>query len=599
MDQRMNKLWLRISSAFFLTILILLLLLWWAIASTLQTFARDQVMTQLEDTSQVITHQLQYQETEEIYQNVSNWLEDFTSDSDIRMTFIGTDGEVIVDSVHPAEEMENHSDREEVEALIDTSSRAYSIERYSDTLGETMLYHAQKAYDNDGNVAGIIRTSMTLDSLEAMIAEFWRSAAFVTGGLIILFAIISTLIARGISRPINEIIQVTDQLRNKNYSSRITMETRGEIKVLADSVNELASSLYLQTKEIEENSRELESIMSQMNSGVLIINQEGYIELINPSMESILNMRKSDLIDQHFTQIQSFPILIGLMQELLQSNRKIEEELYFSENFIYDAHLTPFYGKGWKRRGVIVVLHNITNIRRLEQIRSDFIANVSHELKTPVTSVKGFAETLLSNEVQDPETRTYFLQIIYDESERIDRLIHDLLQLSRIEKHEMPLNITSVDVIRLLHRISATLQKEIEKKTLNLQLPKIEQPIFVDLDVDRFSQVILNLLANAVNYSNEFGNIKVGVVFSKDEFILAVSDDGIGIPKNTMSRVFERFYRVDKARSRHSGGTGLGLSIVKHLVELHNGRIDVESIEGEGSTFTVIVPRRQNNDTIN
>ena len=595
----MNKLWLRISSAFFLTILILLLLLWWAIASTLQTFARDQVMTQLEDTSQVITHQLQYQETEEIYQNVSNWLENFTSDSDIRMTFIGTDGEVIVDSMHPAEEMDNHSDREEVEALINTSSRSHSVERHSDILGESMLYHAQKAYNVNGEVAGIIRTSMTLDSLEAMIAEFWRSAAFVTGGLIILFAIISTLIARGISRPINEIIQVTDELRNKNYSSRITMETRGEIKVLADSVNELASSLYLQTKEIEENSRELESIMSQMNSGVLIINQQGYIELINPSMESILNMKKSDLIDQHFTRIQSFPILIRLMQELLQSNRKIEEELYFSENFIYDAHLTPFYGKGWKRRGVIVVLHNITNIRRLEQIRSDFIANVSHELKTPVTSVKGFAETLLSNEVKDEETRTYFLQIIYDESERIDRLIHDLLQLSRIEKHEMPLNITSVDVISLLHRIAATLQKEIEKKNLNLQLPKIDQPIFVDLDVDRFSQVILNLLANAVNYSNEFGNIKVGVVFSKDEFILAVSDDGIGIPKNTMSRVFERFYRVDKARSRHSGGTGLGLSIVKHLVELHNGRIDVESIEGEGSTFTVIVPRRQNNETIN
>lgn len=595
----MNKLWLRISSAFFLTILILLLLLWWAIASTLQTFARDQVMTQLEDTSQVIAHQLQYQETEEIYENVSNWLEDFTSESDIRMTFISPDGEVIVDSMHPAEEMDNHSDREEVQALMNTSSRSYSVERYSDTLDASMLYHAQKAYDSDGQVAGIIRTSMTLDTLEAMIAEFWRSAAFVTGGLIILFAIISTLIARGISRPINEIIQVTDELRNKNYSSRITMETRGEIKVLADSVNELASSLYLQTKEIEENSRELESIMSQMNSGVLIINQEGYIELINPSMEAILNMKKSDLIDQHFTRIQSFPVLIRLMQEILQSNRKIEEELYFSENFIYDAHLTPFYGKGWKRRGVIVVLHNITNLRRLEQIRSDFIANVSHELKTPVTSVKGFAETLLSNEVQDEETRTYFLQIIYDESERIDRLIHDLLQLSRIEKHEMPLNITSVDVIRLLHKTAATLQKEIEKKNLNLHLPKIDQSIFVDLDVDRFSQVILNLLANAINYSNEFGNIKVGVVFSKDEFILAVSDDGIGIPKNMMTRVFERFYRVDKARSRHSGGTGLGLSIVKHLVELHNGRIDVESIEGEGSTFTVIVPRHQNNDTIN
>lgn len=595
----MNKLWLRISLAFFLTILILLILLWWAIASTLQTFARDQVMTQLEDTSQVIAHQLQFQDAGDIREDVALWLEDFTTDSDIRLTFIAPDGEVIVDSMHVAEDMENHSDREEVEALLESSSRHYSIERHSDTMDETMLYHALKTYDSNGDVAGIIRTSMTLDALEAMIAEFWRSAAFITGGLIILFAIISTLIARGISRPINEIVQVTDELRNKNYSSRVTIDTRGEIKVLADSVNELASSLYLQTKEIEENSRELESIMSQMNSGVLIIDQQGYIELINPSMESILNMKKSDLMDEHFTRIESFPVLIRLIQELLQHNRKIQEELYFSENFIYDAHLTPFYGKGWKRRGVIVVLHNITNIRRLEQIRSDFIANVSHELKTPVTSVKGFAETLLSNEVQDEKTREYFLQIIYDESERIDRLIHDLLQLSRIEKHEMPLNITSVDVIKLIHRTSATLQKEIEKKNLTLHLPKMDQPKFVDLDIDRFSQVILNLLANAINYSNEFGTIKVGVVFSKDEFILAVSDDGIGIPKNTMSRVFERFYRVDKARSRHSGGTGLGLSIVKHLIELHNGRIDVESVEGEGSTFTVIVPRRQNNDIIN
>ncbi|HJE19500.1 MAG TPA: cell wall metabolism sensor histidine kinase WalK [Aliicoccus persicus] len=589
----MNRLWLRIASAFFLSILILLLLLWWALTSTIESFAREQVITQLEDTAQLISQQLQFQEIDEIHENVEIWLEDLNTESNVRITFIDTDGDVIVDSMHNQASMENHLEREEIQVLLEDSRRSYTTERYSDTLEESMLYHALKTYDANGEIAGIIRTSMTLNSLEQMIAEFWRSAAFVTGGLLILFAIISMLIARGISRPINEIIKVTKELRNKNYSSRVNIDTSGEIKILGESVNDLAVSLFEQTREIEENERELESIISQINSGVMIVDKAGYIELINPSMTSILNLTKDDLIGKHFTSIKSFPTLIRLMHELYQSNRKIQEELHLSENFIYDAHLTPYYGKGWKRRGIIVVLHNITNIRRLEQIRSDFIANVSHELKTPVTSVKGFTETLLSNEVNDEKTRNYFLQIIYDESDRIDRLIHDLLQLSRIEKHDIPLNIKTVDVIQLIHSTAATLQNEIEKKGLTLQLPYLdEKEMYVELDVDRFSQVILNLIANAINYSKEDGNIKVGVVFSKDEFVLAVTDDGIGIPKNTISRVFERFYRVDKARSRHSGGTGLGLSIVKHLVELHKGRIDVESVEGEGSTFTVIIPRK-------
>lgn len=589
----MNRLWLRIASAFFLSILILLLLLWWALTSTIQSFAREQVITQLEDTAQLVSQQLQFQEVEEIHDNVQTWLKDINTESNVRMTFIDTDGDVIVDSMRDQDTMENHIGREEIQALLENNQRSYTTERYSDTLEESMLYHSLKTYDANGELAGITRTSMTLNALDEMIAEFWRSAAFVTGGLLILFAIISMLIARGISRPINEIIKVTKELRNKNYSARVNVDTSGEIKVLGDSVNDLAVSLFEQTREIEENERELDSIISQINSGVMIVDKAGYIELINPSMVSILNLSKEDLIGQHFTRIKSFPTLIRLMHELYQNNRKIQEELHLSENFIYDAHLTPYYGKGWKRRGIIVVLHNITNIRRLERIRSDFIANVSHELKTPVTSVKGFTETLLSNEVNDEKTRNYFLQIIYDESDRIDRLIHDLLQLSRIEKHDIPLNIKKVDVIQLIHNIAATLQNEIEKKGLTIQLPYFdEREMYVELDVDRFSQVILNLIANAINYSKENGHIKVGVLFSKDEFVLAVTDDGIGIPKNTISRVFERFYRVDKARSRHSGGTGLGLSIVKHLVELHKGRIDVESVEGEGSTFTVIIPRK-------
>lgn len=226
-------------------------------------------------------------------------------------------------------------------------------------------------------------------------------------------------------------------------------------------------------------------------------------------------------------------------------------------------------------------------------MRSDFVANVSHELKTPVTSVSGFSETLMSGEVTDEETTKQFLKIIHDESQRLDRLISDLLNLSKIERQKMPLNLETLNMTALVHEVSVTLQGAIEEKRTRLVLPDPSKDVYLQGDEDRLRQIILNLVGNGINYTAEGGTVTVSLKENVEKVRLIIKDDGIGIPEESLPRIFERFYRVDRARSRHSGGTGLGLAIVKHLIESHHGEIEVESREGEGTTFTVILPKKQ------
>lgn len=254
----------------------------------------------------------------------------------------------------------------------------------------------------------------------------------------------------------------------------------------------------------------------------------------------------------------------------------------------------PMAGNDGVERGMLFLLQDVTAIRRLENMRSEFVANVSHELKTPIAAVKGFAETLLSGGVKDEETARSFLQIIYDESERLNRLIGDILELSKIESKRSPLECSPVHLSTFFEMLSDTLDKVAEKKRISLHLD-VPEELFIEADEDKLKQIFLNLLSNSINYTLEGGSVRLKVtsVPTDDEpekVIVAVSDTGIGIPKKDVPRIFERFYRVDKGRSRNSGGTGLGLSIVKHLVELHRGTVTVESELGIGSTFSVELP---------
>lgn len=589
----MKRLWLKISVSFSLLTLTLLIAVWLIIASVSGTTYTDIVRDHLTENATLISEMASTAELYDQPEELDNIFTAVESSIDMRVTAIDLEGNVIADSENDASTMVNHRDRTEIQGILEEGESLTEAIRESET-GETdMMYVAVPVHDDDGNVAGIIRTSYSLELISQTTQYLWQGLAIILSIVLVISIITAVILARSITRPISQVVKVTGRLQEKDYSSRIHQHYKGEMGELTDSVNALAGSLQNQLKTIKENEQQLRSVLSNLVSGVMLINSEGIIEMVNPSMEKIISQHKDHVINRRFDQFGENIGLAPLITRVFEDNEKVHEEItsYYPYEKKFDAHAGPYYGESWQQRGVIIVLHDITEIRRLEQLRSDFVANVSHELKTPITSVKGFSETLLSDDIPDKETEKQFLQIILDESERLDRLIQDLLHLSKIEKQEIPLKIETIEVRKFIHEIVNTLSSSIHDKNITLTLPAITNETVIEGDRDRLKQIIINLVSNAVNYSHEDGHIIIDIKENKEAVHIIVSDNGIGIPEESISRVFERFYRVDKARSRHSGGTGLGLAIVKHLVETHQGEIKLESTEDKGTTFTVTLPK--------
>lgn len=593
----MKSLWLKISLAFFVLILTLLLILWFLLASVLQNAYTETTREHLIENAEMVSQIIIASDAINDEDRLQEWIRNFDHPIEMRFTIISEDGDVVADSENNPDTMENHSERPEFESVLSSDKEYGETIRYSETQDINMMYIATPVV-SDGETVGAIRTSLSLQIIDEAMQKLWLSLTLILGIMLILTTGAGILIARSITKPIDSVMNVTRRLTEKDYSSRVNTRVSGEIGELSSAVNTLAASLQHQMKEIQENEQQLTSIMSNMVSGVMLVNQDGKVELINSAMEKFFSQHSENVVGQPFDKVGEGVGLGELIRQVFEENKKVHDEVhsYYPEERIMDAHLAPYYGQGWQQKGVIIVLHDITDIRRLEKMRSDFVANVSHELKTPVTSVKGFSETLLSGEVKDEETTRQFLTIIHDESQRLDRLIRDLLNLSKIERQEIPLNIEKINLTELIHETAITLQGSVEQKQTNLILPREDKVSILEADRDRLRQIILNLIANGINYTPEDGTIEVSLRENIYETRLVVSDNGIGIPEESLGRIFERFYRVDKARSRHSGGTGLGLAIVKHLIESHKGRIEIESTEGEGTTITVILPKTQDQE---
>jgi two-component system, OmpR family, phosphate regulon sensor histidine kinase PhoR len=424
--------------------------------------------------------------------------------------------------------------------------------------------------------------------------KLWISLGLAMAVTLVLSSIIGIKLAKGISRPIEDIIQVAHNLSKKDYKSRVRVKTTGEIEQLSNAINVLAISLQAQMEEILDNQQRLTGVLTNMVSGVMLINPSGRIALVNPAMEQIIGTKATTLTGKLHIEAGKSLGLSQLIDRSLKEGSTIHEEvyIYFPKERILDAHLAPLIGVNGDINGVITVLHDITEIRRLEKVRSEFVANVSHELKTPVTSLKGFAETLLDGAMYDENLCRSFLQIIYDESDRLHRLIADILHLSKIEQQRLPLHPEKLNITDVVYETVETIKEEINKKRIEIKLPKRIE-VYLEAEKDRLRQIILNLVANAITYTPEQGTIEVNIDELEQEVKLIVKDSGIGISEKDLPRIFERFYRVDKARSRNSGGTGLGLAIVKHLVESHHGLIEVKSKEGKGTEFTITLPKKQ------
>ncbi|MDT3425192.1 two-component system phosphate regulon sensor histidine kinase PhoR [Paenibacillus forsythiae] len=516
-----------------------------------------------------------------------------------RVTFITIKGKVIGDSEKNPQLMDNHSNREEeIIAAKDGIGRAI---RYSDTLMRNMLYVAQRVMSENGSFNGYIRLSLSLDTVEQGVSRAWTIMA---GGLVVLFivaAVVSYRVALSLTSPLEQITRVARRITDLDYDARVSLKRKDEIGQLASAINVMADSLQTQLRTIRDNENLLQSVLDNMTSGILLVNERGEIALLNKAAEKMLDVDADDLVGRSFRELKRHYELTRILEDGLSRREPVHEErsFYNSGERIMRLDGVPMT-QDESYQGMLFLLQEVTEIRRLERMRSEFVANVSHELKTPVAAVKGFAETLLGGGVKDERTVNSFLQIIYDENERLNRLIGDILELSKIESKRVQLECSPVHLASFFDSLLETMSKVAEKKSISLSAD-VPEELFIEGDEDKLRQIFLNLLSNAISYTHEGGNVKVRAVNrqkadGKETVVFTVTDTGIGIPRKDLPRIFERFYRVDKARSRSSGGTGLGLSIVKHLMDLHHGTISVESDLGIGSTFTLELPLLQEDE---
>lgn len=490
------------------------------------------------------------------------------NNSSVRWTIINKEGFITYDSLGKIGE--NHIQREEVKNAFEYGE-GYSI-RISKYTKEKMVYYATKLNNGD-----VLRTSIPLKTISYFSGEtfiYWIVILIV----VLLFSIILSMkLVRAIIEPLEDLEHVTYRIASGDLHMRVKCEGKGEIGSLGKTFNNMADQLQNQINKVMDRQNRLESILSCMESGVIAINRKGKVIIINPFAKRIFGIRRnitgkriSDYItDRNFN---SFLNDEELNEQEIKISNPIERELRIKKApIVYDL----------EKIGKVITVQDITDIKRLENMRSQFIANVSHELKTPLTSIKGFAETL--RYVEDNETRKKFLDIINKEAERLSRLINDILVLSKIEsesigeEEEFYPNNEIEDVIHMVEGVA-------KSKNINLVLEQTNLNLLYG-DKDRFLQLVLNLVENGIKYSNEGSTVLIKSYSEENYYVLEVQDNGIGIPEEDLPRIFERFYRVDKARK--SGGTGLGLAIVKHIVKSFNGDIQVESKLGVGTKFIV------------
>jgi len=494
---------------------------------------------------------------------------------EFRVTYIDKSGKVIFDSIADSETMDNHNGRPEVIEAREKGTG--SSLRLSKTINKNMLYVASTFGDGY-----IIRSSMPVDVINSFERKYIQYYIITLICVLIAASIISLRLSHILVNPINELHHVTSRVANGELFERVKTLDNTEIGDLGRAFNNMADKLQLTLKEVTNRQNRLESILRSMDSGVIAVDTNYKIIMINPYAKEIFGI-KTDIIGKNLLDIIRDFELENVFKNTSEDYSEIK--LLWPKERDLRVRTADIIGDN-EIIGKVAVVQDITDIKRLENMRSEFVANVSHELKTPLTSIKGFAETL--RYVEDKEKREKFLDIIDDEADRLTRLINDILILSHIEQHREGKheNINAAETIAEVYNL---MKNTAENKNVKITVAGTTQCI-IKGDKDRFMQMLINLVDNAIKYSESGASVFISTQVSKGNFVLTVEDTGVGMYKEHLDRIFERFYRVDKARSRAQGGTGLGLAIVKHIVLSFSGTINVESELSKGTKFIITIP---------
>jgi two-component system, OmpR family, phosphate regulon sensor histidine kinase PhoR len=434
-------------------------------------------------------------------------------------------------------------------------------------------------------------------SVFAVIVTVWSGHPGLIVILVVTFSVIMAIImsritAGQLSEPVRQVSRAVRDVSRGDYGARVRISSVDEISELADSFNELAQGLQSKISTLSEERARLKAILGAMVEGVMILDSRGNILMINAALEEMFRLEEPAVVGRPSGEVLRHSPLIEFIKNILEQKRNLSRELAVRIPHECWFHVQASFPRREEaeKNFAVLVFHNITEIKRLERVRKDFVANVSHEIRTPLTSIKGYVEALLDGAKDDPKRSLEFLQILKKHSDQLGAVVADLLTLAQIESGQVAWNREPIHLAELAEKVMAMLRPIAQKKRqqLIMRVPN-DLPAFVG-DSERMAQVLVNLVENAVKYTPQGGTIRIEGQASEQGIEVAVADNGIGIPPKDLARIFERFYRVDQARSRELGGTGLGLSIVKHIVEHHEGSVRVESEPGKGSRFSILLP---------
>lgn len=511
--------------------------------------------------------------------------------SSTRITVIAPDGRVIGDSDENISDMEDHSNRPEfIEAMKTGTGLAI---RFSKTIGKNMMYLAILSQP-EPSVFVVIRTSIPVTDLDQELSALYKKVLW--AGLIIAgcAAVVSFFLSQKLCRPIGQMREMASRFASGNFSGRLPKPGPVELANLAADLNKMAKQLSRRIETITEDKNQFQAILSSMVEGVIAVNSEGRIVEMNTAAADFWEVEEEKTLGRAIEEVIRHPELQQFIQSTLQDNKssgQAEPFTIHNGQKVIQLYGTPWSGGRGQKNGAVIVMHEITQIQRLEEIRSDFVANVSHELKTPITSIKGFVETLQEGAMDKPQEAKQFLDIIARHADRLNSIVDDLLTLSRLEEDGKQRNL-SFENARLKPVLVSTVELsnyKAQKKNISIEL-FCEEGICAKINSALIEQAVFNLVDNAIKYSPDNSTITISAEKHETEIGIAVSDKGCGIEAQHLSRIFERFYVVDKSRSRRLGGTGLGLSIVKHIAQVHGGRVTIESRINQGSTFTIHLP---------
>lgn len=566
----------------------------WYSLSSLREFHFERISIDLEVRARLVERLVSDKLSTENIPSLDSLSKEIGKSAVMRVTLIDPTGQILGDSHEDPARMDNHATRPEIKKAL--SGKVGTATRYSQTVKEKLIYLAVPVFKN-GEITGVVRTSIPITSINNVLNSMEIKIGWAGLAVALFAALISLVVSRKISQPLEGMKRAAEEFAHGDLTRKISATGSLEIAGLAETLNKMAHQLDWRIRCVTEERNEREAILSSMIEGVFAVDAAERFISMNQAAAELIEVDPKKSKRKHIQEVVRNSALQKFVKKVLNSRDVLEAdfEMRGTRERNLQARGTVLKDASDNSIGAVIVLNDVTHLRRLENMRTDFVANVSHEIKTPITSIKGFVETLLAGAIHDPKDAARFLEIIARQVDRLNAIIDDLLSLSRLEHDSDRFAITMEDagLKGVLQSSIQACQDRSTKQDVTIELI-CDETLKTKINPQLLEQAVINLVDNAIKYSGSEKRVEISGKQESDEIIIQVRDWGCGIGKEHLPRLFERFYRVDKARSRDLGGTGLGLAIVKHIAQVHKGFVRADSALGKGSVFSIHLPKNSN-----